>query len=154
MASATPNSSASTIIGQPDRDVEVGKTATAKPVGHFSLVFNPAGVDSTVMNYSYPGDGTPDSPYIVDFLPNDPHNAHTFPKWKKWSITILHAIATLAVAFVSTAFSGGIIEVIRAFHISQEVAILGISLFVLGFAVGPLIWAPLSGMFTCPFSLS
>jgi hypothetical protein len=28
------------------------------------------------------------------------------------------------------------------FHISQEVAILGVSLFVLGLAIGPPLWAP------------
>ena len=38
---------------------------------------------------------------------------------------------------VSTAFSGGISEVIKDFHVSSEVAILGVSLFVVGFAIGP-----------------
>ena len=33
------------------------------------------------------------------------------------------------------------------FDVSQEVATLGISLFVLGFAIGPLFWAPLSEMY-------
>ncbi|KAJ5465379.1 hypothetical protein N7530_009166 [Penicillium desertorum] len=33
------------------------------------------------------------------------------------------------------------------FGAAQEIVILGVSLFVLGFAIGPLIWAPLSEMF-------
>ena len=33
------------------------------------------------------------------------------------------------------------------FHVSQEIATLGISLFVLGFAIGPLFWAPLSELY-------
>lgn len=49
------------------------------------------------------------------------------------------AIATLAVAFVSSAYSGGSREVIAEFGCSQEVYTLGISLFVLGFAIGPLL---------------
>lgn len=57
------------------------------------------------------------------------------------------AQATLAVAFVSSAYSGGVEEVIKAFNISTEVAVLGVSLFVLGFAIGPLIWAPLSELY-------
>jgi hypothetical protein len=32
---------------------------------------------------------------------------------------------------------------VRAFHVPEEVAVLGISLYVLGFALGPLIFAPL-----------
>lgn len=66
---------------------------------------------------------------------------------KKWSLTMLVAMATLAVAFVSSAYSGGANEVIREFGCSQEVYTLGISLFVLGFAIGPLLWAPLSELF-------
>ncbi|KAK3109417.1 hypothetical protein LTR53_017355 [Teratosphaeriaceae sp. CCFEE 6253] len=57
------------------------------------------------------------------------------------------AIATLAVAFVSSAYSGGAEEVIMEFGCSQELFTLGISFFVLGFAIGPLLWAPLSELF-------
>ena len=54
----------------------------------------------------------------------------------KWSVTMLVAFATLAVSFVSSAFSGGADEVIKYFRISEEIFTLGISLFVLGFAIG------------------
>lgn len=50
-------------------------------------------------------------------------------------------------AFVSSAFSGGIDQVLRTFDIGEEVVTLGISLFVLGFAIGPLLWAPLSELY-------
>lgn len=144
---STPNSSAPTIT-QPndDRDLESQKENTH--VSHFKLVFDPAGVDSRVLNHTYRGEGTADSPYIVDFLPDDARNPLRYPKWKKWTIAMLQAIATLAVTFVSTGYSGGIGEILAYFRISQEVAILGISLFVLGFAIGPLLWAPLSGKFS------
>lgn len=42
---------------------------------------------------------------------------------------------------------GGIREIIEVFDTSSEVATLGISLFVLGFALGPLIWAPFSEIY-------
>jgi multidrug resistance protein len=71
----------------------------------------------------------------------------TFPQWKKWFITLSVAFATLAVAFVSTAYTGSIVQIIEEFHCSQEVATLGVSLFVLGFAIGPLLWAPLSELY-------
>lgn len=84
---------------------------------------------------------------------------------KKWSVTMLVAFATLAVAFVSSAYTGGISQLLREFGISSEVATLGVSLFVLGckhicrglsvysgltccaVALGPLIWAPLSELY-------
>ncbi|KAK4189583.1 putative transporter mfs2 [Podospora australis] len=111
---------------------------------HWKLVVDRAGVTDAVLNHKYHGHGTPESPYVVEFLPQDSSNPLTYPASKKWAITILQALATLAVAFVSTAYSGGVFEVIHYFGISTTVATLGISLFVFGFAVGPLLWAPLS----------
>lgn len=66
---------------------------------------------------------------------------------KKWFIILTVAFATLAVAFVSSAYSGSVRQIIEEFGVSQEVSTLGISLFVLGFALGPLLWAPLSELY-------
>lgn len=57
---------------------------------------------------------------------------------------MLVAIATLAVALVSSAYTGGIAQIEEQFHIGSEVATLGVSLFVLGFAIGK--WRPLPCM--------
>lgn len=127
-------------------DIDAEAQQPRKGVSHVSLVLDQAGVTPEVLNYPYLGEGTPQKPYIVDFLPQDTRNPLQFPQWKKWTITILQAIATLAVALVSTAYSGGIFDVIIEFRVSTELAILGLSVFVLGFAIGPLLWAPLSGM--------
>lgn len=70
-----------------------------------------------------------------------------YSQTKKWSVMMLMAFATLAVTFASSAYSGGVFAIIEYFQVSTIVAILGISLYVLGFAIGPLLWAPLSGMF-------
>ena len=47
-------------------------------------------------------------------------------------------------SFASAIFSAAIGEVDRNFHFSEEVGTLGVSLYVLGFASGPTLWAPLS----------
>lgn len=114
---------------------------------HFKLVLSHALVTPEVLRHHYTGGGTEDDPYIVDFLENDPRNPMTFPQWKKWALTILVGMATLAVAFVSSAYSGTVDQIIDEFQCSEEIATLGISLFVLGFVIGPLIWAPLSELY-------
>jgi len=124
--------------------VDIEAQAPPQRTSHFNHIFDQAGVTPEVLNHKYPGEGTAESPYLVDFLPVDPRDPTQFAPSKKWTITALQAIATLAVAFVSTAYSGGITEVIMSFRVSTTVAILGISLFVCGFALGPLLWAPLS----------
>lgn len=115
-------------------------------VPHSFLVFHPSGTSDAVINHDYPGQGTAESPYVVEFLPEDASNPLQYPARKKWAITGLLAVATMAVAFASTAYSGGVFEIIVYFQTSTTMAVLGVSLFVLGFAVGPLLWAPLSGL--------
>ena len=129
-------------------DLESQKTnTTPETVSHWRLVRDHALLITAVLHYPYRGSGTEQDPYLVEFIPRDPRNAMAFPAWKKWGITIVMAIATLAVAFVSSAYSGGTRDILMEFKASQEVAILGISLFVLGFAIGPLLWAPLSELY-------
>ena len=133
---------------EPDRnvDVELQKTTQKRP-SHWQLVFDQTHVTPEVLGHKYQGSGTHDDPYVVEYIPHDPRNPMHFPQWKKWVITILVAFATLAVAFVSAAYSGGVVQIIKEFGSSSEIAILGVSLFVMGFAIGPLLWAPLSEMY-------
>jgi MFS family permease len=117
-------------------------------VSWFKRQFDHACITPAVLAWSYKGHGTPEDPFVVDFLPDDKRNPFLFPAWYKWSITVFKAIAVLAVAFVSTAYASAVGEIIDEFKISSpELAISGISLFVLGFAVGPVFWAPLGEMY-------
>lgn len=125
-----------------DRDVESGKTTR---ISTLRMVWDQRVVTPEIINYNYSGSGTEEDPYLVNWIENDPRNPMGFSQLKKWSLTMLVAIATLAVAFVSSAFTGGVSQILRQFNVSDEVVTLGVSLFVLGFAVGPLLWAPMSG---------
>ncbi|KAJ6120857.1 hypothetical protein N7523_005137 [Penicillium sp. IBT 18751x] len=116
-------------------------------ISYFRLVFDQGVVTQEIIDHPYPGSGTEDDPYAVTWLPDDPRNPMNFSEFKKWSFTMLVAIATLAVALVSSAYTGGVEEIMAQFSIGEELATLGVSLFVLGFAIGPLLWAPLSELF-------
>lgn len=128
-------------------DLESQKGMAQEKVSHWRLVKDHAVITPAVLDHRYQGSGTAQDPYLVEFIPHDPRNPMGFSPLKKWAITIVMAIATLAVAFASSAYSGGIRELMIEFHASQELATLGISLFVLGFAIGPLLWAPLSELY-------
>lgn len=144
------NMSQETLQGQYEHDVEGQKSAPApskEKVSHWQLVSSHALVTDNVLSYHYKGNGTESDPYLVEFIPNDPRNPMDFPKWKKWVITLIVAFATLAVAFVSAAYTGSIAQVLAEFGSSEEVGTLGVSLFVLGFAIGPLLWAPFSELY-------
>ncbi|PHH68594.1 hypothetical protein CDD80_7409 [Ophiocordyceps camponoti-rufipedis] len=127
-------------------DIESLRRPAAR-ASHFSVLLDPAGADEAAIAQRYPGHGTPQSPFIVDFLPVDARNPVTFSRPFKWLITWLAAFSTLAVSFASSAYSGGTTFIRAEFAVSSEVVILGVSMFVLGFAVGPLIWAPMSELY-------
>lgn len=118
--------------GQP---AEMEPTAMSK-IPYWRLVFDQGVVTQEVIDYPFPGSGTEDDPYAVSWIPNDPRNPMLFSKVMKWSLTMGVAIATLAVAMVSSAYTGGIAQIQMEFQVGSEVAVLGVSLFVLGFAVG------------------
>lgn len=120
--------------------------AASLRIPYWRQVIDKAGITPAVEDWDYEGSGTHEDPYVVAWTDNDPRNPMNYSMITKWSITLLVGFATLAVAFVSSAFSGGVESIIAEFECSQEVVTLGLSLFVLGFAIGPLLWAPLSEM--------
>lgn len=116
-----------------EKDVEAGKSTR---IPFYRHVLDKAGITPEVQKWEYAGSGTEEDPYIVTWIEDDPRNPMLYSSTRKWGITLLVAFATLAVAFVSSAFSGGAQEVVKFFHTTQEIFTLGISLFVLGFAIG------------------
>lgn len=130
-----------------DKPQPAGESPAPSKIPYWRKVYDQAGITDEVLHHPYSGSGTEKEPYLVQWIPDDPRNPMLFTTATKWFITLVLAVATLAVSLVSSAYTGGIAEIIREFDISQEVATLGVSLFVLGFAIGPLLWAPLSEMF-------
>ncbi|KAL2869344.1 MFS transporter [Aspergillus lucknowensis] len=119
----------------------------SRSIPFWRLIFDQGAVTQEVIDHKYAGSGTLEDPFSVIWIPHDPRNPQQFSPILKWFITMMAAFATLAVALVSSAYTGGVAEIQAEFGIGSEVATLGVSLFVLGFAIGPLLWAPLSEMF-------
>ncbi|KAK6834298.1 Major facilitator superfamily domain- general substrate transporter [Apiospora arundinis] len=149
----SPSHSASSSItameptnGQGDMEAQ-GKSSGSVIGNHFKLLLDQGGVTPEVIAWRWSGNGTEEDPYLVDYMDHDPKNPMKFSQVKRWSIMMVQAVAVLAVAFASTAYSAGVVEIIKEFKVDTIIVILGVSLFVTGFAVGPLIWAPLSEMY-------
>ncbi|EHK22045.1 uncharacterized protein TRIVIDRAFT_53178 [Trichoderma virens Gv29-8] len=102
--------------------------------------------DSTTTN-AYDGTGTSSDPFIVEFCSDDPGNPMNFSSTKKWFIIFIVTVSVFAVTLTSSAYSGSANEILAQFHCSSELFALGISLYVLGFAIGPALWAPLSELY-------
>lgn len=86
--------------------------------------------------------------YVVEFDgPNDPLHAQNWPMKKKLPVAIVLGFVTLAATFGSSIFSTATRIVATEYGVSTEVGILGVSLYVLGFATGPIFWAPSSELY-------
>lgn len=86
--------------------------------------------------------------YVVEFDgPEDPMHAQNWPLKKKLLTAVMLGYTTLTAAFGSSIFSSATRVVAQKFGVSTEVGILGVSLYVLGFATGPILWAPASELY-------
>ncbi len=99
---------------------------------------------AAIVQGPYRGKGTPSEPFIVQWLDHDPENPKNYEMWLKCCITALVSFMTLGVSLASSAYTGAARQIIPKFHCSEEVFLLGLSFMVIGFATGPLLFAPLS----------
>lgn len=87
-------------------------------------------------------------PDLVEFDgPDDPDNPKNWTKRKRWSITVSGALLTFTVTFSSSIFSVAINPVAEEYNIGTVVSTLGVSLFLLGFVFGPILFGPASEAF-------
>jgi DHA1 family multidrug resistance protein-like MFS transporter len=85
---------------------------------------------------------------LVDFDgPDDPYRPMNWPTKKKIITTMLYGLTTMTATWASSAYSAGTRQVAAEFHVGNQVAVLGTTLFLFGFGIGPLLWAPLSEVF-------
>jgi multidrug resistance protein len=79
---------------------------------------------------------------------NDAKNPYNWPTWQKMVNTVLISVLTFVTPLASSIFAPGIPELMVEFKSSNtELAAFVVSVYVLGFAFGPLFLAPLSEMY-------
>ncbi|KAG6988563.1 major facilitator superfamily multidrug transporter mdrA [Physcia stellaris] len=81
---------------------------------------------------------------LVTFPPGDREDPRNWPLWRKWSIVLAIMVIDLSVSWIASGFSPASMKFSKDLGVSEEVATLGLSLTVLGFALGPMTLAPLS----------
>ncbi|KNG89065.1 MFS transporter [Aspergillus nomiae NRRL 13137] len=84
---------------------------------------------------------------IIQWDEDDP--AHPFKRslMRRWLTVVIISLCSLCVACTSSIYTTTYDQLLHEFHCSQEVATLGLSLFVFGMGFGPLILGPLSELY-------
>lgn len=73
---------------------------------------------------------------LVTFAVGDPENPKNWSKAYKWFCTMVVALTCFSVAFASSVITADIASVEQEFNVSEEVALVSISVFVVGFGIG------------------
>ncbi|KAK8193251.1 putative caffeine resistance protein 5 [Phyllosticta capitalensis] len=78
--------------------------------------------------------------------PDDPENPQNWSQGKKFFVTFEICLLTFSIYIGSAIFSAGVQDVMQKFGVSEVAAVLGLCLFVAGYGIGPMLWAPMSEM--------
>ncbi|KAI9050926.1 hypothetical protein LZ554_005038 [Drepanopeziza brunnea f. sp. 'monogermtubi'] len=82
---------------------------------------------------------------VVDWYgENDPENPQNWSSGKKAFVTGMICLLTFSIYIGSAIYSAGTQGVMERFGVSQVAATLGLTLFVAGYGVGPMIWSSMS----------
>ncbi|PRT52695.1 Polyamine transporter 1 [Wickerhamiella sorbophila] len=119
---------------------------------YLTLVYNNSPVGKVSMrmgnNRPYPPTMSDMTAYCVGFDgPDDPLNPLNWPMRKKIYNGFCLSFATFILTWDSSIYSVTVPMMEEIYHIGRVPAVLGISLYVMGFAVGPIIWGPISEIF-------
>ena len=76
--------------------------------------------------------------------PSDPSFPRNFPVWRKWAIVSITSSTALCVTCTSSLYTSTYEQLEKEFNCSRIVATLGLSLFILGLGMGPMLLGPLS----------
>ena len=90
---------------------------------------------------------------LVTWGVNDPHNPRNWTTPKKAFVTFQICLLTTSIYIGSAIYTAGLQDVEAHFNISPVKALLGLTLFVIGYALGPMVWvcsssSPLIVLFT------
>ena len=92
-------------------------------------------LDENVCDQKYSGNCMPDNPEVTETLQNDYQDALDFPMQRKWTIVIFQSLSMLVETCASSAYASDIESVRRHLDVSEEVATLSLSPFLLAFAL-------------------
>ncbi len=80
----------------------------------------------------------------IDFAPGDIENPKEWSTKRRWYCTVVAVTLVCNATFASSSPSGCLRGISEEFHVSEVAAGLVITLFLLGYVAGPLLFAPLS----------
>ncbi|RFU29946.1 hypothetical protein B7463_g6396, partial [Scytalidium lignicola] len=89
----------------------------------------------------------------------DPMNPRNMAHLRKWLIVMIVSSSSLSVTCTSSIYTSTYDQMTKEFHVSELIATLGLSMFIMGLGMGPMLLSPLSEfygrrpIYLCSFSM-
>ncbi|KAG2418543.1 hypothetical protein HFD88_001644 [Aspergillus terreus] len=138
---------AQTPTRQPDSDETLSQVTT-----NYSLSFTEARLEADqqheiekVKSIPIAPKKTKDGAILVDwYYTDDAENPHNWSNLKRALIATIICLYTFVVYTTSAIYTSSVGGIIAQFGVSELLATLGLSLYVLGYGIGPLLFSPMS----------
>ncbi|CAN6664818.1 fluconazole resistance protein 1 [Trichomonascus vanleenenianus] len=109
----------------------LNRTGTVTTVTEVQAIAEEMAVDGESILVTWDGD-------------DDPENPYNWPLWTKIIFILQVGLLTVSIYIGSSIYTPGLAQIMEDFNVSQVVATLPLSLFVIGYGIGPMIFSPLS----------
>lgn len=76
--------------------------------------------------------------------PDDPQDPYNWPQWRKWAVSLLTSLGGLVTLMSGTMMAPALTTIGRDLNTDDATTQMTLSIFVLSFAFGPLVLAPLT----------
>ncbi|KAK4506311.1 hypothetical protein PRZ48_000041 [Zasmidium cellare] len=83
---------------------------------------------------------------LVDWSDDDPCHPRNWALWKKCFVTGQICLLCFAIYIGAAVYTSGLEGIRQRFGISETAALLGLTLYVLGYGIGPMLWSPVAEM--------
>jgi len=116
-------------------EMEEGRPQTTNETKNEDIIAESSGGDD---------DSMIDITLVTWYSEDDPDNPHNWSLGKKIWLSMLLLVYTVSVYIGSSLYTASETDIMSIFGVSNTLAALGLSLYILGYGIGPLVFAPLS----------
>ncbi|KZV67254.1 benomyl/methotrexate resistance protein [Peniophora sp. CONT] len=125
-------------------DIEETRRATLHPQDTGSGGFSRTSTLADIAAYTLNQSEKADTLLVGWYGPDDPDNPQNWSSAKKGWVLFQTCFLTFSIYIGSSIYTAGLTSVEDEFHVSPVAATLGLTMFVAGYGLGPMLWAPLS----------
>lgn len=146
--STSPTPGSTPQSGSLDLEASLGKPSTETRLGRlYSQSPNNSSNANRTSGEPILAEAEKDDRFLVEWAPGDTTHPRNWSHSKKWYAVSLACFMEFGISFASSAYSSAEDGIAASFGVSQEVTLVGLTVFIAGLGLGAIVLAPMSEQF-------